>query len=238
NPGAIQIAGDPTDYACDGMPGVVPACDQSNGGKNDATSLAQAFEQCDPRFFLGASLVGPSDARARTVKASFGSIAPQKGANLALISSGLALDKSDAGFVEPKGGTSLGCANEFANPLPAIPASQLCASELQGMSCQPPMVNDYTELVVKLRAPSNASSFSFDFQFFSAEYPDFVCTQFNDEFLVLQESTAEFSSPTNISVDGGKNPSTVNNGLFAVCQNGTKPYDMNCKQPVSQLAGT
>jgi hypothetical protein len=106
------------------------------------------------------------------------------------------------------------------------------------MSCQPPMVNDYTELVVTLKAPSNANSFSFDFQFFSAEYPDFVCTPYNDEFLVLQESNGEFQSATNISFDSGKNPITVNNGLFTVCQNGTMAYDMNCKQPVSMIAGT
>ena len=48
------------------------------------------------------------------------------------------------------------------------------------------------ELVVTLKAPTNANSFSFDFQFFSAEYPQYVCTEFNDEFLVMQESQSEF----------------------------------------------
>ena len=46
-------------------------------------------------------------------------------------------------------------------------------------------VNDYTELVLKLRVPSNANSFSFNSQFLSAEYPQFVCTSFNVAVVVL-----------------------------------------------------
>jgi len=238
NPGAIQIPNDPVDYACNGMAGAVPSCDVMAMGKNDATSLAQAFEQCDPRFFKSATLVGPSDARARAVTPMFGTIKPQQGTNMALLSTGLAKDKNASGFVEPQVGTGLGCDNTFPNPLPDIPANPLCAAELMGMSCEPSTVNDYTELVLKLKAPSNVNSFTFQFQFFSAEYPDFVCTQFNDEFLVLQESNGEFQTATNISFDSGKNPITVNNGLFSVCTNGSKSYDMNCKSPVTMLAGT
>jgi hypothetical protein len=107
-----------------------------------------------------------------------------------------------------------------------------------GSTCQPKLVKDYTELLLKLHAPTNVKSFTFNFQFFSAEFPQFVCTQFNDEFLVLMESPGEFSQPSNISFDSHMNPITVNNGLFTVCQNGTMPYDMNCTQPVSMLAGT
>jgi hypothetical protein len=238
NPGAIQIPGDPTDYACNGMAGVIPTCDSVNVGKNDATSLAQAFEQCDSRFFVSATLNGPSDAKARAVKPKFGNIKPQAGANMALLSTGLALDKNDPGFIEPQVGTAFDCSNEFQHPLPNIMPNPQCSSVLGNMSCEPMMVKDYTELVVKLKAPTNANSFSFQFQFFSAEYPDFVCTIFNDEFLVLQESPMEFPQPTNISFDSNKNPITVNNGLFSVCQNGSKPYDMNCKHPVTDLTGT
>jgi hypothetical protein len=238
NPGAIQLPNDPTDYACNGMPGVVSACDSMNVGKNDPTSLAQAFEQCDSRFFKSAMLVGPSDPKARAVTPTFGSIKPLQGANMALLSTGLAVDKTGPGFVEPQIGTNLGCSNTYTNPLPSIPPSIQCASQLGTTSCQPPTVNDYTELVLKLHAPTNVNSFSFEFQFFSAEYPDFVCTQYNDEFLVLQESSGEFATPTNISFDMNKNPITVNNGLFSVCQNGTQAYDKGCKQPVTMLAGT
>jgi hypothetical protein len=101
------------------------------------------------------------------------------------------------------------------------------------------MVNDYTELVVKLKAPTNATSLSFDFQFFSAEYPDFVCTEYNDEFLVLQESAAEFPMPANIAFDMHNNAITVNSGFFTVCTNDpSKTQTQHCTQPVSGIAGT
>src|SRR5205085_9640837 len=39
------------------------------------------------------------------------------------------------------------------------------------------------ELVV--RAPTNAKSFSFDFDFYTFEYTEFVCSEFNDAFVAL-----------------------------------------------------
>jgi hypothetical protein len=240
NPGAIDVPGNMVDDDCDGTVDNPPKpCDGANGGMNDATSLAQAFEQCDPRFFKGAMLVGPSDGKARNVVAKFGVLQPEAGKNMAFISTGLALDKSSSSFVEPQQGTNLGDTNTYNNPLPSIPTNPMCSSNpLGGGSSQPSTVNDYTELVVKLKAPTNANTFSFQFQFFSAEYPEFVCSQFNDEFLVLMESPGEFQTPSNISFDMNKNPITVNNGLFTVCQNWTQPYTMNCKQPVSTISGT
>ncbi|MFI5288853.1 MAG: choice-of-anchor L domain-containing protein [Polyangia bacterium] len=236
NPGAIQIPGDPTDYACNGMPGVVAACDSANTGMHDPTSLAEAFEQCDPRFFKSATMVGPSDQRARKVVATFGVLMPRMGKNMALVSSGIAADKSDPDFDktnEEDPGTDLSDSNTYANPDPSLMGIMGCGQS------QPSMVNDYTELVVKLHAPTNVNSFSFDFQFFSAEYPVYVCTEFNDEFLVMQESKGEFAAPTNIAFDMQKNPITINNGFFTVCTNDTsKPQTQNCKHPVTDINGT
>ena len=36
--------------------------------------------------------------------------------------------------------------------------------------------------------PTNAKSFGFNTFFFSAEFPEYVCTQFNDFFVALVES--------------------------------------------------
>jgi V8-like Glu-specific endopeptidase len=231
NPGAIDVPGNMVDDDCDGTVDNAPtSCDAMASGKNDATALANAFEQCDPRFFKSAMLVGPSDTKARAVTPKFGIITPQAGSNMALLSTGLAVDKMGSGFVEPQIGTDL--KNTSTNPLPGLPGAAGCSQS------QPSDVNDYTELVVKLKAPTNANSFSFKFQFFSAEYPEFVCTEFNDEFLVLMESPGEFKTATNISFDSKMNPITVNNGLFTVCTNSTTKYTMNCTQPVTQIAGT
>src|SRR5262249_7019411 len=59
NPGAIQIPDDPTDYACNGRPGAPASCDELEPGLRDPMSLAQALDECDPRFLIGATLVGP-----------------------------------------------------------------------------------------------------------------------------------------------------------------------------------
>ena len=85
---------------------------------------------------------------------------------------------------------------------------------------------------------ANAQSFSFQFHFFSAEYPEYVCTRYNDEFLVVVQSSKTYTQPTNISFDGKMNPITVNSGFFIVCTNGTTPQTMNCTHPVSEIAGT
>ena len=237
----MQIPGDSTDYACNGMPGVVFSCSPSNGMR-DATSLAQAMDQCDPRFFKGAMLLGPSDMRARQVEPKLGIIMPRAGSNMAYISSGIAADKSDPTFDtmnEEDPGTSLSDSNTAPHPYPSIKPNPMCSGATGAMQHEPSTVNDYTELVVKLHAPTNVNSFSFDFQFFSAEYPVYVCTSFNDEFLVLQESSGEFQSATNIAFDMQHNPVTVNNGLFTVCTNApSQPYTQHCTHPVTGINGT
>ncbi len=236
NPGAANIPGDPTDYACNGMPGENPSCPSGLVGQNDAASMAAALGLCDTRFVESASLQAPSDARARSVVAHYGVIQPKEGDSMVLISTGLAVDASGPGFVPPQDGTDLsilGGPNEVANPDPTVPAAMGC-----GMG-QPATVMDYSEFVLKLKAPSNAWSFTFSFQFLSAEYPEFVCTEFNDEFLVLQESKSEFQKPTNISFDDHMNPITVNNGFFTVCTNDTsKPQTQHCTIGVSAIMGT
>jgi hypothetical protein len=231
NPGALEIPGNNLDDDCNGVTDeAAPSCDPMIGAK-DGTSLAKSFEQCDTRFFKSASFAGPSDPRGRAVVKDYGVIKPLAGSTMFVISSGVAADEDDAGYVVPQSGTDFN--NTYTNPLPNVPGNPGCGTQ------QPSEVNDYTELVLKLKAPTNAHSFSFQFQFLSAEYPEYVCTMFNDEFLVLQESKTEFSTPTNIAFDMQNNPVTVNNGFFTVCENDTsKPQTQHCTKPVSEIAGT
>jgi hypothetical protein len=50
-------------------------------------------------------------------------------------------------------------------------------------------------LKLRVRAPTNARAFSFNSYFFSAEYPEFVCTTFNDQFIALVNTPSGTPQP-------------------------------------------
>ncbi len=229
NPGAVNIPGDPKQYDC-GV-GNNGACDAQSTGSKDPMEIGHSIELCDTRFFKGAMTAGPSDPQARNVLANFGILKPRQGANFTLLSNGVAVDEMGQGYMNPQSGTNLG--NDGTNPLPNLAGASNCGQADQTN------VHDYTEIVFQLHAPSNVQSFSFDFQFFSGEYPMFVCTQYNDEFLAVVKSTKTYPTDTNISFDNQMHPITVNSGFFTVCTNDTsKPQTQHCMYPPSQNNGT
>ncbi|TFG62128.1 MAG: VWA domain-containing protein, partial [Spirochaetales bacterium] len=76
-------------------------------------------------------------------------------------------------------------------------------------------VFDLHQVVLKLKAPAWAKSFSFDFNFFSAEYPSYVNQNFNDTFYaILQAPSTNGGRTTNISFDALGNSIEVDNNYF------------------------
>lgn len=89
----------------------------------------------------------------------------------------------------------------------------------------PPMgrpQGDRSTVTLTLTVPSNANSFAFDFYFLSAEYPEFVGSPYNDEF-VAEVTGSAWSG--NAALDSAGNAISVNSALFSVTQS-------------SQLSGT
>jgi hypothetical protein len=91
--------------------------------------------------------------------------------------------------------------------------------------------NDSVMLVLRLRAPTNVKAFSFNSFFFSSEYPEFVCTSFNDQLVALIDTPSGTPSPIPNPVDKNLMTYTASNqkwpiginiakgtSLFAVCQ--------------------
>ncbi len=93
-------------------------------------------------------------------------------------------------------------------------------------------INDSVVLHLKLKAPQNAKGFSFDFRFFSHEYPRYLCSPYNDFFLTLL--TDEYDKPLvnedgNISFDKKGNAVSVNNAFFTTCVAPTCSASQPCK---------
>jgi hypothetical protein len=142
-----------------------------------------------------------------------------------------------------------------ANELPVAPN---CGS---GSAGNPKTANDSVMLELRLRAPTNARAFSLNTYFMSAEFPGFVCTNYNDQFIVLIDTfkNGQFTqtSPIPNPVDknlmiytdkNGKWPIGINlasaTGLFNVCDlaaaQGANPKisGQSCSLGKSQLVNT
>ena len=74
-------------------------------------------------------------------------------------------------------------------------------------------VGDTTTLSLTLTVPPWSSSFSFQFNFMSAEYPEWIGSVYNDFFTATLSSGA-YSG--NVSFDAAGNPITINNAFFSV----------------------
>jgi hypothetical protein len=93
---------------------------------------------------------------------------------------------------------------------PGFPqAAQGCA--------QSKLVNDMIDLKLVLKAPATATAFSFDLDFYSSEWPNTVCSEYNDAFVAYLTSSGLTG---NISFDPNKNPIAVNANFFNRCTPG------------------
>jgi hypothetical protein len=87
-----------------------------------------------------------------------------------------------------------------------------CSNTIQGQFDQGGAANDYTELRFELDVPPDIVSFSYDFAFFSTEYPYYYGDVFNDMYVGWLESEAWTG---NISFDASGNPISLNAGFLA-----------------------
>ncbi len=68
-----------------------------------------------------------------------------------------------------------------------------------------------------INTPSNATGFSFDFNFFTFEWPGFICSKYNDFFIALLSPIPMGQTDGNVSFDSQGNPVSVNNAFLEVC---------------------
>ena len=228
NPGAIDVLHTEDggtnwgDEDCDGKPGSsAELCDDTIALEDvDPLNAAKTIELCR-KTSASEKTWGVIEAQwVRADGSAFGSpgeqvgiqpdfgpnVHPQGGKRMLAISSGNSRTPSQAGAC----GSNSCDHNTGVTPPAGFPqdtAGCLGAAD----------INDDVALQVKLRAPTNATGYSFSFRFYSFEYPEWVCTSFNDQFITLVDPAPAGSIMGNICFDSKSNPVTVNVGFFDVC---------------------
>ena len=247
NPGNYDIPGNGCDDDGDGLVDNVTVCDQSLLAGGSAHDMANALGLCQdvagPKWGIVAATFqhgyaggAPNDAQ-HGILPGFGSvILPREGSALGALSTGFARAWDDAAgtgsgscpvpTAPPSGGGAYGSPcfkgyqprmNPGGTAPPGYPkAAAACPAETGAG------VQDVISLELQVKVPLNAQGLQFDFDFHSSEWPEYVCTQFNDGFVAWLQSAAfpGASGDLNISYDAKNNPVSVNNAFFDRCTTG------------------
>jgi hypothetical protein len=187
-------------------------------------------------------------------------VSPRKGSTMAAISSGTARAPTDPGYRHPQDGAAgeVGSFNGFTQV--SVPPVYLAAHDggvplapqCPGTPCAGAICAeafDSINLKVRLRVPTNARSFSYQFKFYSAEFPEYLCQKYNDFFVTLLKTgwtpdplasppEAPLPADTNIAFDAQGNPVSVNNGFFQVCFPPFGAPAGTCPSGTLELVGT
>ncbi|WP_437673849.1 choice-of-anchor L domain-containing protein [Sorangium sp. So ce131] len=244
NPGAIEVevtepdaSGEvpaPADEDCDGaIDNVAPPCDEGLALADfDPMSGARAIDLCaaasrdDARWgVLSARYVRGDGSPARPSAAvglqeGFGpNVHVQRGARLLALSTGRARLPG-----QPSACSSDSCSSYGPGAAPP-------GFPQDNPDCPPSdFIHDDIGLEVVLRAPKNATGYEFLFKFYTFEYPEWVCEDFNDQFVALATPAPPGSYNGNLSFDDAGRPVSVNIAFFDVCD--------GCPRGSGELAGT
>ncbi len=244
NPGALEVVAEPdamgnippaADEDCNGMvDDVAPPCDAGLSQNSfDPLDGARAIDLCqqatasswgvmEAAYVRSNGTTPATPTRGVGLLTAFGpGSVPQKGSKMLGMSSGFA---RDAGDPEACGLSSCnhaaGDLSNNANPGVA-PGGAFCDQgagcyPVDAAGCSPTLggVNDDVGLRVKLRAPTNATGFKYKFRFFSFEFPEYVCSAFNDQYVALMTPKPMGAVNSNISFDASNNPVSVNVAFF------------------------
>ncbi len=128
-------------------------------------------------------------------------LVPMEGYKFLILSSG------PVGNPYPAGSGELS-SRRYGDPMPEYMGWRRISSRRQ-------RVYDLHQVRLELTAPQEAKSFSFDFNFFSSEYPEYVNQSFNDTFYaVIEAASTNRGRPTNIAFDSNNNSIEVDNNYF------------------------
>jgi hypothetical protein len=248
-----EIEGNNCDDDADGKVDVLSTCDGALAADGDAQAFAKALGLCEAAsgakgwglvsatYTKGFNQTASPRAQQHGILSKFGNvIKPREGSNLGVLSTGFAREfdgnKGTESFKD--GAASLATAGGSVPPGFPKPAD----------GCeQDNTTNDVIDVKLVIKAPPNATGFKFDFNFYSSEWPEYVCSPFNDSFIAyLTAQGFNGGKADNVSFDSKKNPVSVNNGFFdrctpnaeTGCAGSGKTATAACPGGPSELGGT
>jgi hypothetical protein len=224
NPANFEVPGNQCDDDADGQVDNVPNCDTNMPVDGTAAHFARALGICQMADQTRWGLVGASYAASYGVDAppnpyqhgilpKFGaSLRPREGGSMGVLSSGYAREYNGAPGAPFQNGQVMTGPGRVPTGYPRPAAG--CQIDTS--------VNDVVTVKLKIKTPANAKGVAFDFNFYSGEWPEWVCSRYNDAFIAFLTSKGfNNGAPENISFDAQKNPVSVNNGFFDRCTPGT-----------------
>ena len=256
SPANYDIPGNNCDDDGDGQVDNVTVCDTGLAASGDAMAFAKSIGLCQQASGAKWGVVSatytnshtantpPNDAQ-HGILPKFGNVVkPREGSMFGILSSGSATENdSDTGpfFKGQKNGMQALSFGQGAPP--GYPKNTPGCPNLGAG------VNDVIDVKLVVKAPANAKGLQFDFDFYSGEWPEYVCTPYNDSFIAyLAAQGFNNGAADNMSFDVNNNPVSVNNGFFDRCTPNTKTgcaqgiggtqKTASCPGGTAELAGT
>jgi hypothetical protein len=230
----VNLPGSSCDLDCSGTTSPPGPCDGNLTVSGPAADFAKALGICQMATASSWGLVSATytqgyesttapNAGQHGILPDFGAaVAPREGAKLGVLSSGYAMLCDDASATAACAGTGTGdpyfkgaqTAMDTANGVapPGYPKGT-------GACTVTPTLFDTIGVTLQIKVPKNVSGMSFDFDFYTSDWPEYVCSTYNDEFVAWLQSGAWAGNggDLNVAFAPGGDVISVNSPFLGQC---------------------